>query len=72
MKWLNGIWTPRILLYFLKIVRSRVSCEHGEAAPRSQSWSKTRHVTSDALKEVQWLSRSKHIYLHGKDLFINL
>ena len=43
------------------------------AAPRSQSWAKTRHVTSDAIKEVQWLSRlSKHTYLYGKDLFINL
>ena len=78
MKWLNGIQTPRSLLFFLKIVRSRVSSERGEArcvfaAPRSQSWAKTRHVTSDAIQEVQWLSRfSKHIYLHGKDLFINL
>ena len=43
------------------------------AAPRSQSWAKTRHITSDAIQEVQWLSRlSKHIYLHGKDLFIHL
>ena len=43
------------------------------AAPRSQSWAKTRHVTSDAIQEVQWISRlSKHIYLRGKDLFINL
>ena len=42
------------------------------AAPRSQSWAKTRHITSDAIQEVQWLSRlSKHIYLHGKDLFIH-
>ena len=38
------------------------------AAPRSQSWAKTKNVTSDAIQEVQWLSRlSKHIYLHGKD-----
>ena len=79
MKWLNGIQAPRSLLFFLKIVRSRVSSERGEAArfvfaaPRSHSWAKTRHVTSDAIQEVQWLSRfSKHIYLHGKDLFINL
>ena len=79
LKWLNAIQTPRSLLFFLKIVRSRVSSERGEAArcvfaaPRSQSWAKTRHVTSDAIQEVQWLSRfSKHIYLHGKDLFINL
>ena len=43
------------------------------AAPRSQSWTMTRHVTSDAIQEVQWLSRlSNHIYLHGKDLFRNL
>ena len=43
------------------------------AAPRSQSWAKTRHITSDAMQEVQWLSRLfKHIYLHGKDLFIHL
>ena len=43
------------------------------AAPRSQSLTKTRHVTSDAIQEVQWLSRlSDHIYLHGKDLFLNL
>ena len=43
------------------------------AATRSQSWAKTRHVTSDAIQEVQWLSRlSKHIYLRGKDLFRNL
>ena len=43
------------------------------AAPCSNSWAKTRHVTSDAIQEVQWLSRlSRHIYLHGKDLFINL
>ena len=38
------------------------------AAPRSQSWAKTRHVISGAIQEVQWLSRlSKHIYLRGKD-----
>ena len=43
------------------------------AAPRSQSWAKTRHVISGAIQEVQWLSRlSKHIYLRGKDLFVNL
>ena len=37
-------------------------------APRSWSWARTRHVTSDAIQEVQWLPRlSKHIYLHGKD-----
>ena len=43
------------------------------AAPRSRSWAKTRHVTTDAIQEVQCLSRlSKHINLHGKDLFINL
>ena len=43
------------------------------AAPCSKSWAKTRRVTSDAIQEVQWLSRlSRHIYLHGKDLFINL
>ena len=43
------------------------------AAPRSQSWAKTRHVISGAIQEVQWLSRlSKHIYLRGKDLFLNL
>ena len=42
------------------------------AAPRSQSWTKTRHITSDAILEVQWLSQlSKHIYSHGKDLFIH-
>ena len=46
---------------------------HVFAAPRSRSWAKTRHVTTDAIQEVQWLSRlSKHINLHGKDLFINL
>ena len=82
MRWLNGIQTPSSPFFFLKIVRSRVSSEHGEAArlvsrvfaaPRSQSWAKTRHVTSDAIQEVQWLSRlSRHIYLHGEDLFINL
>ena len=71
-------------LFFLKMVRSRVSCEHGEprdarlvsrcfAAPRCRSWAKSRHVTTDTIQEVQWLSRlSKHIYLNGKDLFINL
>ena len=32
MKWLNGIQTPSSLLFFKKIVRPRVSCEHGEAA----------------------------------------
>ena len=49
-------------------VVSRVS-----AAPRSQSWAKKRHVISGALQEVQLLSRlSKHIYLRGKDLFVNL
>ena len=38
------------------------------AAPRSQSWAKTRHVISGAIQEVQWLPRlSKHIYLRGKD-----
>ena len=43
------------------------------AAPRSQSWAKTRTVISGAIQEVQWLSRlSKHIYLRGKDLFLNL
>ena len=79
MKWLNGIQTSSSLLFFLKIVRSRVSCEHGEAARREtlvsrlcrstlSELAKTRHVTSDAIQEVQWLSRlSKHIYLHGKD-----
>ena len=84
MKWLKGIQTSSSLLFFLKIVRSRVSCEHGEAArretrvsrlclPCSQSWAKTRHVISGAIQEVQWLSRlSKHIYLRGKDLFVNL
>ena len=73
MKWSNGIQTPNSLIFFLKIVRSRISCEHGEATPRSQSWAKTRHVTSDAIQEVQRLSRlSKHIYLRGKDLFVNL
>ena len=82
MKWSNGIQTPSSLIFFLKVVRSRISCEHGEAtrlvsrvfaAPRSQSWEKTRHVTSDAIQEVQRLSRlSKHIYLRGKDLFVNL
>ena len=34
MKWSNGIQTPKSLLFFLKIVRSRISCEHGEAARR--------------------------------------
>ena len=34
MKWLNGIQTSSSLLFFLKIVRSRVSCEHGESARR--------------------------------------
>ena len=34
IKWLNGIQTPSSLLFFLKIVKSRVSCEHGEAARR--------------------------------------
>ena len=62
MKWLNGIQTLSSLLFFLKIVRSRVSCEHGEAArlvsrifaaPRSQSRAKTRHVISGAIQEVQ-------------------
>ena len=82
MRWLNGIQTPSSPFFFLKIVRSRVSSEHGEAArlvsrvfaaPRSQSWAKTRHVTSKAIQDVQWLSRlPKNIYLHGKDLFINL
>ena len=82
MKWSNGIQTPNSLIFFLKIVRSRISCEHGEdarlvsrvfAAPRSQSWAKTRHVTSDVIQEVQRLSRlSKHIYLRGKDFFVNL
>ena len=43
------------------------------ATPRSQGWAKRRNVTSDAIQEVQWISRlSKHIYLRGKDLFINL
>ena len=43
------------------------------AASRSQSWGKARHVASKAIQEVQWLSRlSKHIYLQGKDLFVNL
>ena len=43
------------------------------AASSSQSWGKTRHVASKAIQEVQWLSRlSKHIYLQGKDLFVNL
>ena len=66
IKWLNGIQTPSSLLFFLKIVKSRVSCEHGEAARRVS-------LTSDAIQEVQWLSRlSKHIYLHGKDLFRTL
>ena len=36
--------------------------------PRSWSWARTRHVTSDAIQEVQWLPRLyKHIYLRGKD-----
>ena len=34
MKWLNGIQIASTLLFSLKIVRSRVSCEHGEAARR--------------------------------------
>ena len=34
MKWLNGIQTLSILLFSLKVVRLRVSCEHGEAAIR--------------------------------------
>ena len=32
------------------------------AAPRSRSWAEKRHVTTNAIQEVQWLSRlSKHI-----------
>ena len=32
------------------------------AAPRSRSWAETRHVTTNAIQEVQWLSRlSKYI-----------
>jgi len=34
MKWLNGIQITSSLLFFLKVVRLRVSCEHGEAAIR--------------------------------------
>ena len=53
--------------------RDATLVSHVFAATRSQSWAKTRHVTSDAIQEVQWLSRlSKHIFLHGKDLFRNL
>ena len=39
----------------------------------SSGLAKTRHVISGAIQEVQWLSRlSKHIYLGGKDLYLNL
>ena len=34
MKWLNGTQTASSLLFFLKIVKSCVSCEHREAARR--------------------------------------
>ena len=40
MKWLYGMQTPSSLLFFLKAVRSRVSCEHGEAARRENSTAK--------------------------------
>ena len=51
------------LLFSLKIVRSRVSCKHGEArdtrfvsrvfaAPHSRGWAKTRHVTTNAIQQV--------------------
>ena len=56
-------------LIFLKDSEVSVSCEHGEAARREtlvsrlcrstlSELAKTRHVTSDAIQEVQWLSRS--------------
>ena len=34
MKWLNGMQTASSRLFFLKIARLGVSCEHGEAAIR--------------------------------------
>ena len=63
MKWLNGIQTASTLLFSFKIVRSRVSCENGEAARREirvsrlcrstlSGLGKTRHVTTDAIQEV--------------------
>ena len=66
MKWLNGIQTASSRLFFLKIVRLGVSCEHGETAIREtrvsclaslpfhdpRGWAKTRHVTTDAIQEV--------------------
>ena len=61
MKWLNGIQTPSSPLFYFFSTLSELGKD------------KTRHVTSNAIQEVQWLSRlSKHIYFHGKDLFINL
>ena len=66
VKWSNGIQTPNSLIFFLKIVGHvyPVSMEKPRdtrlvsrvfAAPRSQSWAKTRHLTSDTIQEVQWL-----------------
>ena len=49
MKWLNGIQTPSSLLFFLKIVGSRVSCEHREAAPRETRVSLLCHSTLSEL-----------------------
>ena len=51
IKWLNGIQTSSSLLFFLKIVRSRVSCEHGEAARRETRVSRLCRSTLSELGE---------------------
>ena len=53
IKWLNGIQTPSSLLFFLKIVKSRVSCEHGEAARRETRDSCLTSVPLHALRVGQ-------------------
>jgi len=46
MKWLNGTQTASSLLFFLKIVRLGVSCEHGEAAIRGTRVSRLYRSTT--------------------------
>ena len=33
-------------------------------APRSWSWARTRHVTSDAIQEVQWLPNYLNTFIY--------
>ena len=82
-KWLNWIQTSSSLLSLLKIVGSRISCEPGETANRETRVSRLCRSTLSGLGKdttrYSWCDTrglmsplSKHISLHGKDLFINL